>query len=185
MDLCVAAAQVLSSVQPFATPPPPPPQDCSPPGSSVRGILPGRNTGEGCHFLPPGDFPDVGIEPESPAVAAVFIPTEPSGKPFNLILLFMSKQQKKQKAPNPQDLLSSSHVCVCPKLRQSCPTLCDPVDCSLPGSSVCGILQARILELGCQALHQGIFSTQGSNWSLLHWWVGFLPVSHLRSPLID
>ena len=29
---------------------------------------------------------------------------------------------------------------------QSCPTLCDPVDCSPPGSSVRGILQARILE---------------------------------------
>ena len=29
---------------------------------------------------------------------------------------------------------------------QLCPTLCDPMDCSLPGSSVCGILQARILE---------------------------------------
>ena len=32
------------------------------------------------------------------------------------------------------------------KSLQSCPTLCDPVDCSLPGSSVHGILQARILE---------------------------------------
>ena len=29
---------------------------------------------------------------------------------------------------------------------QSCPTLCDPTDCSLPGSSVHGIFQARILE---------------------------------------
>ena len=28
----------------------------------------------------------------------------------------------------------------------SCPTLHDPMDCSLPGSSVCGILQARMLE---------------------------------------
>ena len=27
-----------------------------------------------------------------------------------------------------------------------CPTLCDPIDCSLPGSSVHGIFQARILE---------------------------------------
>ena len=27
-----------------------------------------------------------------------------------------------------------------------CPTLCDPVDCSLPGSSICGVLQAKILE---------------------------------------
>ena len=31
-------------------------------------------------------------------------------------------------------------------VTQSCPTLCDPMDCSLPGSSVHGILQARILE---------------------------------------
>ena len=29
---------------------------------------------------------------------------------------------------------------------QSCPTLCDPIDCSLPGSSVHGIFQARVLE---------------------------------------
>ena len=36
-------------------------------------------------------------------------------------------------------------VCVC-EVAQSCPTLCDPVDCSPPGSSVHGILQARILE---------------------------------------
>ena len=32
------------------------------------------------------------------------------------------------------------------KLLQSCPTLCDPMDCSLPGFSVHGILQARTLE---------------------------------------
>ena len=32
------------------------------------------------------------------------------------------------------------------EVAQSCPTLCDPVDCSLPGSSNHGILQARILE---------------------------------------
>ena len=31
-------------------------------------------------------------------------------------------------------------------VAQSCPTVCDPMDCSLPGSSVLGILQARILE---------------------------------------
>ena len=29
---------------------------------------------------------------------------------------------------------------------QSCPTLCDPMDCHPPGSSVQGVLQARILE---------------------------------------
>ena len=32
------------------------------------------------------------------------------------------------------------------KVSQLCPTLCDPMDCSLPSSSVHGILQARILE---------------------------------------
>ena len=32
------------------------------------------------------------------------------------------------------------------EVAQSCPTLCDPMDCSLPGSSVHGIFQARILE---------------------------------------
>jgi len=32
------------------------------------------------------------------------------------------------------------------EVAQSCPTLCDPVDCSLPGFSIHGILQARILE---------------------------------------
>ena len=37
-------------------------------------------------------------------------------------------------------------ACVSPKSLQSCPTLCDPMACSLPGSSVHGILQARILE---------------------------------------
>ena len=32
------------------------------------------------------------------------------------------------------------------EVAQSCPTLCDPVDCSLPGSSVHGIFLARVLE---------------------------------------
>ena len=42
----------------------------------------------------------------------------------------------------------SPGMCVCAraKLLQSCPTLCDPTDCSPPGFSVHGILQARILE---------------------------------------
>ena len=35
---------------------------------------------------------------------------------------------------------------LCTQLLQSCPTLCDPMDCSSPGSFVHGILQARILE---------------------------------------
>ena len=37
-------------------------------------------------------------------------------------------------------------MCVCVLVTQLCLTLCDPVDCSPPGLSVHGILQARILE---------------------------------------
>ena len=43
-------------------------------------------------------------------------------------------------------VLSTLRECVRAKLLQSGPTLCDPMDCSPPGSSVCGILQGRILE---------------------------------------
>ena len=40
---------------------------------------------------------------------------------------------------------------VAAKSLQSCPTLFDPIDCSLPGSSVHGIFQARVLEWGAIA----------------------------------
>ena len=40
----------------------------------------------------------------------------------------------------------SIYVCEHAKSLQACPTLCDPMDCSLPGSWVHGILHARILE---------------------------------------
>ena len=36
----------------------------------------------GLPFLPPGDFPDLGIEPKSPVLAGGFFSTEPPGKPF-------------------------------------------------------------------------------------------------------
>ena len=49
-------------------------------------------------------------------------------------------------------------VCVCVLVAQLCPTLCDPMDCSPPGSSVHGILQARILEW------VAISFSRGSSW---------------------
>ena len=56
------------------------------------------------------------------------------------------------------------------EVTQLCPTFCDPMYYSLPGSPVHGILQARILEwvASGNALLQEIFLTQGSNLSLLH-----------------
>ena len=38
------------------------------------------------------------------------------------------------------------HICVCMLVAQLCLTLCDPIDYSLPGSSVHRILQARVVE---------------------------------------
>ena len=40
------------------------------------------------------------------------------------------------------------------KLLQSCPTLCNPMDCSLPGSSIHGIFQATVLEWGTIAFSE-------------------------------
>ena len=51
---------------------------------------------------------------------------------------------------------------------QSCPTLCDPMDCSPPGSSVHGILQPRILEWAAISSSRGMFPNQGPNPRLLH-----------------
>ena len=48
-------------------------------------------------------------------------------------------------------------VCVCVLVAQSRLTLYDPMDCSLPGSSVHGILQAKNSRVGCHFLLQGIF----------------------------
>ena len=55
------------------------------------------------------------------------------------------------------------------EVAQSCLTLCDPVDRSPPGSSVHGILQARILEWVAISFSKGIFPTQGSNPGLQHY----------------
>ena len=42
--------------------------------------------------------------------------------------------------------LNSSAAAAAAESLQSCPTLCDPIDGSLPGSAIPGILQARTLE---------------------------------------
>ena len=53
-------------------------------------------------------------------------------------------------------------------VAQSCPTLCDPTHYSLPGSSVHGESPGKNTGVGCHALLQGIFPTQGSNPGLPH-----------------
>ena len=51
------------------------------------------------------------------------------------------------------------------EVSQSCPTLCDPMDCSLPGSSLHGILQARVLEWVAISFSRG--SSQSRDWTLV------------------
>ena len=53
-------------------------------------------------------------------------------------------------------------------VAQSCPTLCDPINHSMPGSSVHGDSPSKNMGVGCHALLQGIFLTQGSNSGLPH-----------------
>ena len=65
-------------------------------------------------------------------------------------------------------LLSTWHVPVLYLVSQSCPTLCNPMDCSPPGSSVHGESPGKNTGMGCHALLQGIFPTQGSNPGLLN-----------------
>ena len=65
-----------------------------------------------------------------------------------------------------------------------CPILCNPMDCSLPGSSGYGISQARILEWFAIFFSRGIFLTQGLNTHLLHWQVDSLLLSHQGSPIL-
>ena len=55
--------------------------------------------------------------------------------------------------------LGKDRACCCAKSIQSCPTLCDAMDCSPAGSSVHGILQARILEWVAMP------SSRGSSWA--------------------
>ena len=52
-------------------------------------------------------------------------------------------------------------------VAKSCPTLCDPMDYSLTGSSVHGIIPGKNTGVGCHLLLQRIFPTQESNQSLL------------------
>ena len=70
------------------------PMDCSPPGSSIHGYSPGKNTGGGCHVLLHGDLPDPEIKPRSPTLQVDSLPSEPTGKPTNTEVSSLSLRQR-------------------------------------------------------------------------------------------
>ena len=68
---------------------------------------------------------------------------------------------------------------LCAKLLQLCLTLCNPMDCSPPGSSVYGILQTRILEWVNISYYREYFQPRDQthiSLCLLHWQAGSSPL---------
>ena len=70
--------------------------------------------------------------------------------------------------PNSSRLMSDLCCAVMCLVTRWCPTLCDPLDCSPPDSSVHGDSPGKNTGVDCHVLLQGIFPTQGSNPGLLH-----------------
>ena len=68
--------------------------------------------------------------------------------------LGFSRQEQWSGLPFPSPMHESESES---EVAQSCPTLSDPMDCSLPGSSVHGIFQARVLEWGATAFSRGLY----------------------------
>jgi len=132
--------------------------DCTPPAFCCPRDFPGKNTGVGCHFLLQGIFPHPGIELQSPELQVVSLHTVPPEKPRGPWVLCL--------------------------VAQSCLTLCDPMDCRLPGSSVHGDSLGKNTGLGCHALLQGIFPTQELNPGLPHCRQILYCLGHQGSPRI-
>ena len=74
-----------------------------------------------------------------------------------------------------------STLCAVCLVTQSCPTLCNPRDCSPPGSSAMGFSRQEYWS-GCHALLQGIFPTQALNPGLPHCRQILYHLSHKGSP---
>ena len=92
---------------------------------------PGKNTGVGCHFL----LQCMKVKRESEV--AQLCPTLSDPMDCSLVSII---------------IMEKIYMCVCVCVGpQSCPTPCDPMDHNSPGSSVHGILQARVLDWGATA----------------------------------
>ena len=76
-------------------------------------------------------------------------------------ILCLAKPGLESRLPNSYPrALGPAVLCL---VAQSCPILCDPMDCSPPGSSAHGGFPGKNIGVGCHALLQGIFPTQVSH----------------------
>ena len=75
------------------------------------------------------------------------------------------------------------YTCVCVLRHFSRVRLCDPMDCSPPTRLLClWNSPGKNTGVGCHALLQGVFPTQGSTLYLQHWQVGSLPLTPPGKP---
>ena len=107
---------------------------------------------------------------------------------FILLLIFWTRQDRQLELPEENFIWAvtagfSLLLCVC----ACCLSLCGPTDCSPPGFSVHGILQARILEWVAIFFSRGSSWPKDQNWvlSLLHWQADSLPLSPPRKPTVS
>ena len=147
----------------------------------------------GLPFSPPGDLPDPGIKLTSLALQVHSLPLSSGESPLRgcvcgmLLILSLSSSWTIQGSliPISQLIFTLYFSIICTVLclvAQSCPTLCDPMHCSPPGSSVHGDSPGRNTGVGYHALLQGVFPTQGSNPSLSRCWRIIYHLSHQGSP---
>ena len=112
----------------------------------------------------------------------VFLPGK-SHRQKNLAVSWGRKRVRHNLATKQQQHTHVNTTCITLCLvAQVCPTLCDTMDCSPPGSSVHGDSPGRNTGVGCHVLLQGIFPTQGSNSDLPHCRRILFQLSHKGSP---
>ena len=139
--------------------------DCSPTGSSVRGDSPGRIIGVGCHALLQGIFPTQRSNPGLPHCRRILYQLNHKGSltieflkgillQFCFVLFFKSFSPLGTVACALTGRKDSYHI-MCYAQLFRCSTLCNPTDCNLPGSSLHGVFQAKILEWVAIAYYRG------------------------------
>ena len=141
-----------------------------------------QRTGPYRSFLQPSDYPQLGqvgdeccltsTQGRKPRASSTEVKQETvqQHRRVSLLQIFLSKYY---------------YMCMHTKSFQSWPTLRNPMDCSPPGSSVHGLLQARVLEWVAMYFSRG--SSRPRNQThvscLLHWQVGSLPLAPPGKPV--
>ena len=123
------------------------PIDCIP-QAPLSTRFPRQEYLSGLPFPSPGDLPDPQIEPTTPARAGGFFPTDPPGK-LPLRSVFGNSLWT---VSLPQGYRPQRHKVArpgCCSVAKSCPTLCDPTDCRMPGLPVLH----HLLELAQTHVH--------------------------------